>query len=196
MITLRELKMKDAPLMLEWMHDPDIQKCFKKNMLDTTLEEAKKFCAVSKIPNRVKQGDTLHFAIVDENDEYLGTISLKNIDLENQSAEYAITTRKKIHGCGIAKRATGLLLKKAFREYKLHRVYLNVLADNESAIKLYERCGFKYEGEFRDHLNIGGKYMNWKWYGLLENEYNEKMFGGGIASRLYDILNHSERMVA
>ena len=70
-----------------------------------------------------------------------------------------------------------------------------MLADNESASKLYERCGFKYEGEFHDHLNIGGKYMNWKWYGLLENEYNGKLLQGVMAGRLYDILNHLEGMV-
>lgn len=37
--------------------------------------------------------------------------------------------------------------------------------------------------------------MNWKWYGLLENEYSESMFGRGIASKLYNILKHAERMV-
>ena len=196
MISIREFKETDAPLMLEWMHDPGIQRCFKKNMMAVTLEEARKFCMVSRIPKVIKQGDSLHFAIVDEDDEYLGTISLKEIDLENRSAEYAITTRKIAQGHGVARQATGLLLKKAFGEYRLHRVYLNVLANNEPAIRLYERCGFTFEGEFREHLSIGGKYMNWKWYGLLEDEYNESMFERGIASKLYDIFNHSEGMVA
>lgn len=34
----------------------------------------------------------LHLAIVDENDEYMGTVSLKNI--EEDKAEFAITVRK------------------------------------------------------------------------------------------------------
>ena len=38
--------------------------------------------------------------------------------------------------------------------------------------------------------------MNWKWYGLLENEYNGKLLQGVMAGRLYDILNHLEGMVA
>lgn len=29
-IFIRELKETDAPYMLEWMHDQDIQKCFQK----------------------------------------------------------------------------------------------------------------------------------------------------------------------
>ena len=145
MIRLRELKEKDAVLMLEWMHDPDVQK-------------------------------GLHFAIVNDDDEYLGTVSLKEIDLVNKSVEYAITLRKKAQGLGYAYIATGQVLKKAFREYGLHRVYLSVYADNVKAIRLYERCGFSYEGEFREHLKVGNHFVNWKWYGILENEYKEEQF--------------------
>lgn len=178
MISLRALQEKDAPLMLEWMHDSEIQKGFKKDMLCASLNDTRNFCIGSKIPESLSQGDNLHFAIVDDSDEYLGTISLKSIDLDSKSAEYAIATRKKAHGKGVAYVATGLILKKAFCEYGLHRVYLNVFADNESAIKLYKRCGFSFEGEFREHLNIRGKYMNLKWYGMLESEYNESKFSG------------------
>lgn len=176
MIRLRELKEKDAPLMLEWMHDIDVQKGFKKNMLDATLDDAERFCSNSKIPQNISDKVSLHFAIVNEDDEYLGTISLKDIDLYNKSAEYAITTRKKAQGKGVAFRATGLLLEKAFFEYGLHRVYLNVFADNKAAIKLYERSGFSFEGEFREHLKVGDTYVNWKWYGMLEEEFDKSIF--------------------
>lgn len=178
MITLRELEEKDAPLMLEWMHDPEIQKSFIKNMMGMSLQDAERFCKNAEISEYPLDGQSIHFAIVDESDEYLGTISLKDINQLHKTAEYAISTRKKAQGRGIAKEATGLILRKAFQEYGLHRVYLNVLADNEAAIHLYEHCGFSYEGEFREHLEIEGRFVNLKWYGILQNEFNEKMFGG------------------
>ena len=162
--------------MLEWMHDAIIQKAFKKDMLGATLEDAKNFCKVAKIPQKVMTGDSIHLAIVDENDEYLGTISLKNIDMENMSAEYAIATRTKAHGKGVAFKATGLVLEKAFDEIGLHRVYLNVFFDNKAAIRLYEKSGFKFEGEFREHINIHGEYVNWKWYGMLDKEFDKERF--------------------
>jgi len=176
LIRLRELQIKDAPLMIEWMHDPIIQKSFKKNMLDATMSDVECFCKSSKIPEVIKTGDSLHMAIVDANDEYLGTISLKDIDLENMTAEYAITTRMKAHGKGVAYKATGLILEKAFNEIGLHKVYLNVFSNNEPAIRLYEKAGFKWEGEFREHIKLDEKYMDWKWYGMLDSEYDKKRF--------------------
>lgn len=157
--------------MLEWMHDPEIQQGFKKNMLAATLDDAIHFCRNSVIRPLPRQGDSFHFAIVDETDEYLGTVSLKNIDLENGNAEYAVATRRSAQGKGIAFAATKLVLKKAFEDYGLHRVYLNVLPNNKKAIRLYERSGFQPEGEFREHLKMENQYVNWEWYGILESDY-------------------------
>ena len=174
MTILRQLKEEDAPLMLEWMHDPDIQKGFKKRMMDATLDDCIAFIKGSPIPDVIHTGDSLNFAIADqESDTYLGTVSLKNIDIENGTAEYAIITRKQTQHKGIAYRATMQVLKKAFDEIGLHRVYLSVYADNAKAIKLYEKCGFRYEGIFRDHFLVGGKRVDWKWYGILAEEFAE-----------------------
>lgn len=174
-IRLRSLVEKDAPFMLEWMHDPDVQKGFQKNMLSMTIQDAEKFCRDAKISKHIENGDSIHYAITDDSGEYLGTISLKNIDLSNKCAEYAIILRKKAQDKGIACKATDEILYKAFNEFGLHRVFLSVLANNEAAVRLYEKCGFIYEGEFREHLRIGDVYMNWKWYSILETEYNERL---------------------
>ena len=173
MIILRQLSEEDAVFMLEWMHDYDTQKSFQKNMLEITLEDAKRFCRDAKMNGDLKQGESLHLAISNDEDEYLGTISLKNINLEYHSAEFAISLRKKVRGQGVAADAIDLLLKKGFAEMGLHRIYLTVLADNIAAIKLYEKCGFTYEGELRDHIYKNGKYVSWKLYGMLEDEYGK-----------------------
>lgn len=174
MIILRELKEKDASLMLEWMHDPDIQKSFKKNMMKTTIDDAVSFIKQSCVTNREKlySGMSFHYAIANKtDDEYYGTISLKDLSLENRTAEYAIVLRKKAQGQGIAYQATKLLLYKAFFDIGLHRVFLNVFSNNTAAIKLYEKCGFVFEGEFREHFLINGEFVNWKWYGILRDEF-------------------------
>ena len=166
--------------MLEWMHDEDVQQGFRKKLLDSTLSDAEAFCESSKFPEELTDGTDLNYAIVDDDDEYLGTISLKDIEISDGHAEYAIALRKCAQGKGIGFRATGLILKKAFLELGLHRVFLSVYEDNEKAVRMYERSGFTYEGEFRGHLKKNGEYVNWKWYGMLEDEYDENRFGGSI----------------
>ena len=40
---LRELKIEDAPLMLDWMHDSSVVSDLSGNFLSTTIDDAKKF---------------------------------------------------------------------------------------------------------------------------------------------------------
>ena len=35
---------------------------------------------------------------------------------------------------------------------------------------------FNFEGEYREHLKIGEKYMNWKWYGILDDEFDKSIY--------------------
>ncbi len=149
---LRRLERKDAPLMLEWMHDSGINCHFQTDFKSSTMESVVRFIDESY------NDESQNFAFVDENDEYLGTISLKNISCRNRNAEYSIVTRKKAHGTGAAMQATRELLKYAFEELGLHKVYLNVLEENVRAQKLYEKCGFVYEGTSPDAVRINGVY--------------------------------------
>lgn len=159
---LRRLEKKDVPFMLEWMHDNGINCHFRYPFADMTAEKAIDFIEHSF------SEENKHFAIVDDNDEYLGTISLKNISKTGLNAEYAIVTRKKAHGTGAAKKATMELLEYAFGELGLHRVYLNVLSDNIAARKLYEKCGFRLEREEKAAVMINREYRDLLWYRVMK----------------------------
>ena len=119
---------------------------------------------------QLERKEAAHLAIVDDKDEYLGTVSLKNIDKKAKDAEYAISLRSAYHGKGIGKIATRLILEYAFDELGLSRVYLNVLSDNVRAIALYEKCGFQFEREEKDCLKIKGKTVSLKWYSITNGE--------------------------
>lgn len=170
MIVLRQLEAKDIDGMLEWMHSEESKGIFQKDMSGITYENAQNFV-------RTSQGDTfsegfIHFAVVDEgDDEYLGTISLKNIDPENSCAEYAVSMRAKARGTGASMAATKAILNIAFLKYNLHRVYLNVLTTNERANKFYRKAGFDFEGTSRDSLCIRGEFKSLNWYSMIKEDY-------------------------
>lgn len=175
MIKLRQLQEKDAELMLEWMHDPSIQRNFQRDMLNSNFNDVSTFIKNSNqvTVNNIRDGESIHFAIVDDIDEYLGTVSLKHVSLKNKNAEYAIVTRNKCKGKSIGKQATLLILDFAFSELKLNKVYLNVLSNNTRAIKMYEKVGFHLEGIMKQQVVINGQYDDLVWYGILKNEYTE-----------------------
>lgn len=169
MIHLRKLKIEDAEGILEWMYDPDIAKAFRFNAADKNRETVLEFIRCAE--TAPVDGGDIHYSIADETNEYLGTISLKSVDLVAKKAEYAISLKKSAWGKGIAFQATLEILQRAFKEFGLERIYLNVFSDNKRAIRLYEKCGFIYEGEFRKHLFLRGEYKSLKWYGMLKEEY-------------------------
>ena len=158
-IHLRKLEEKDVPYMLEWMHDPSIACFFRFDAMGMTEEKCLEYIRTANSDNNSK-----HFAIADENDEYLGTISLKNIDYEKKEAEYAISTRKIVHGTGTATLATNEILKIAFEDLGLNRVYLNVLKENGRANAFYQKVGFQFDYSEKQAIENHGNYIDLNWY--------------------------------
>lgn len=158
MIRLRSLKMDDAIFMLEYIDDFEISSSFKFTRYPFSLDGFKSF-----IQNSWNDRSNIHYAI-EEDDEYAGTISLKNINLIDRNAEYAIVIRKKFWGTGLAKEATELILNYGFNSLNLNKIYLNVLSSNERANKFYNKMGFDFEGSFKNHIFVNGKYEDLVWY--------------------------------
>lgn len=165
---IRRLEHKDAPLMLEWMHEKDINRAFRQPFGRFTAMDAVRF-----IDNSFTDKNR-HFAVINESDEYLGTVSLKNISQADRSAEYAIIVRSAARGTGVARLATENILNYAFNVLRLHRVYLNVLAQNERARHFYTKCGFVYEGTSKDAILLNGRYESLAWYGMINDKEQDK----------------------
>lgn len=164
---LRELEKKDAPLMFEWMQDQNVIQALAADFGHMKIENCLAFIESARVDENNK-----HFAIVDDQDEYLGTISLKNIDWKNKTGEYAISIRSKAMGTGVARNATEELLRRAFTEMEINKVYLCVFPENIRARKFYEKCNFVYEGTFRNHIiTPDGMVHDLMWFSIIKEEY-------------------------
>ncbi|MDY3745764.1 MAG: GNAT family protein [Lachnospiraceae bacterium] len=165
---LRKLKVKDAVPMLEWMHDEDVVKNLAADFMNMTLESCMKFIETANADESI----TLHRAICTDEDKYLGTISLKNISGKDSNAEYAIVICSEAMGKGVSKFATEEILKIAFNDLGLHKVYLYVKEQNIRARKFYDKVGFRTEGIFREHAkNKNGMYDDIVWMAVLDREF-------------------------
>lgn len=134
---LRKLEIKDAPLMLEWMHNRDVTLHMNRDFSKLSLSDCEKFINNSKLDKK-----NVHMAIADDTDEYLGTVSLKNIDSIKKNAEFGITIRKKAMGKGISFKAMKEIIEYGFEQLGLTSVYWCVLPENTRAVRFYDKNGF------------------------------------------------------
>lgn len=165
MAKLRALQLSDADYMCEFLDDPDIS----GNFLYTRYTFAKDNF-IEFIRNSWENKNNVHYAFVDENDEYAGTISLKNINYVDRNAEYAIVTRRKYWGKHYAYDATQKIIEYGFNRLNLHKIYLNVLSSNIRANKFYEKFGFIKENTFKNHVYINGKFEDLNWYCIFRDD--------------------------
>jgi len=74
------------------------------------------------------------------------------------TAGLAIYLHQDYHGVGLGTEMIGLLLETA-EEHGVHKVNLDTVADNEAALRLFEKMGFEVEGRIRDsYRGSDGRY--------------------------------------
>jgi len=111
------------------------------------------------------------FAIETLEGKTIGNVGLHAINREWSNAEFRIVIgEKSCWGKGYCLEATRLMVKFAFDDMNLHRVYLKVNENNIYGIKCFEKVGFKKEGILREHRYYGGKYSNDLIMGIIRGE--------------------------
>ena len=164
---LRKLELKDAPLMLAWMHDKSVTEKLYTDFSSKTLKDAEEF-----IKRSWGDKENVNLAISSDDDEYMGTVSLKHI--EDNCAEFAITVRTEAMRKGYSWFGMESIIEKAFNEYGLESVYWCVSRENTRALRFYDKHNFH---EVLDiPKKILGRYEgmdNLKWYSVLKgDEFN------------------------
>ena len=163
---LRKLELKDAPLMLEWMHDETVVEDLHTDFASKTIDDCIKF-----IENSNNFTESAHYAIASDEDEYMGTVSLKHIDRDTNSAEFAITGRKASMGRGYSWFGMEAIIEKAFSEFGLDSVYWCVSRKNTRAVRFYDKHNFHESVDISK--NILNRYSNGddlKWYSVLKGD--------------------------
>ncbi len=166
-MNIRKLKQKDAPFMLEWMHDPFVTRFLRVDFASKTIEDCKMFIELSQ-----NSHINMHMAVTDDNDIYMGTASLKNIN--NGMAEFAIVIRKEAMGEGYSRYVMEEIIRIGLDKLKLNLIYWFVSPENKRAVKFYDKNGYKRVENIMDCTSLatvfnGEEYQkieagNYIWY--------------------------------
>lgn len=164
-ISIRKFREDDIPYKVKWINDENNNKYLH---YDLPLREDKTLQWFKTLNIRQDRTDyTITF-----DDEPAGLIGLLDIDLSKKEAEYYICLgEEKFKGKGIAYRATDLLIRNAYNDFGLKKLYLYTEVGNVSAQKLFEKIGFVKEELLENHLYYNGRHVDRYLYTLNLKDY-------------------------
>lgn len=118
-----------------------------------------------------QSGALVDLIIAGEDDQPIGLISLWDRAIPHHAAELSIWIGRTWRDAGHGTEALRLVLRHAFAELALHKVYLRVLSYNGRAMRAYEKCGFRVEGVLREEMKVNGQWHNLIYMGVLDREF-------------------------
>lgn len=149
--------------MLTWMHDESVVGKLRTNFAKKTIKDCIEFIEHSQDESNI------HLAIVDDEDVYMGTVSLKHIT--GNTAEFAITVCREAMGKGYAIWAMKEMIRLGFEKYGIKEIYWCVAKDNLRALRFYDKNNFSRINQ--KNIKIAGGYTqeqiaNYVWYQVIK----------------------------
>lgn len=156
--------------MLHWTNDEEVTHFMYRGWRPARIEELE-----AAYERTIDSDRDIEFAICcKEKDVPVGVAGLHDIDWFCRQAEFRIMIGdKSVWGKGYGTETAMLLVKYAFEKLNLNRVSLGVNAEDNRAIRCYEKAGFVHEGISREVVFRNNKYYNAVRMGILRREYED-----------------------
>jgi UDP-4-amino-4,6-dideoxy-N-acetyl-beta-L-altrosamine N-acetyltransferase len=156
-ITFRPLSSDDLQYRVKWLNNPHVNRNFGGDGIHKVTNIKKQQTWFSRY---LEDKNQKHFVIL-VNNTPVGQVGLSEVSKGNKHAEvFIIIGNDKYRGIGISQTALQFITNYGFNRLKLHKIFLEVNALNEQAIKAYEKFGFKHEGVLKEHLFYNNKYID------------------------------------
>ncbi len=133
-----------------------------------TEQDAKAFLELTKDPDKIWLAITLK-----SDARQIGGIGLR-VDHQHKHAELGYWLGLPFWGQGYATEASREMLRYAFEDLDLHRVFATHFGHNPTSGRVLRKLGMKYEGCQREQLLKWGEFVDSEMYGLLRQEWEAR----------------------
>ena len=159
-VLLRPVERDDVAVLAGWAQDYETWPQVNEGpYAPTSVADALRDYDAPASDSRRASADKVPFAIAVDG-QLAGGIALWGIDLHNRRAHLGISLGPEFRGKGYGSDACRVLLRYAFVDRGLHRVQLEVLADNEPALRSYRAAGFREDGRLRESAWVRGSLVD------------------------------------
>ncbi len=167
-LNLDPMKENLYSLLFEWLSDPNINKFLDDSECNLTLEQVEEI-----YPIHDKNKKNILFTIIEQkSNQHIGICGLQKIDWNEKNAFLRIIIGDRNFWDGkTALESEKLLIKFAFDELKLNKVYSIINVNNLGQSMLVERLGMKKDGISKNHFTQNGKYVDANLYSILLSDY-------------------------
>ena len=169
LILRRFLYTDDDAMLKYWIADEKIQSLYSEPVYET--KEAVKEL-LDKYIGSYEREDYYRWAIIEKTTgECIGQIAYFLVDNKNHFAEIEYCIGSNFQCKGFATEATKAVIKFGFEKMNLHKVQICTKTINAPSKRVIEKCGFNYEGTFRDYFYMDGQYVGRLYFSILRSEY-------------------------
>lgn len=168
-LLLRPLSIEDAPRMADLLQAPEIAANGMGMPQPFQLSDAE------KLIQRFLQGqeeDLYTWAItLSKDNDLIGMITLI-VTPPHRRAKIGFWIGKDYWNQGYATEASQILIKHAFAQHNLNRLYAQAFVGNEASVRVLKKLGMKYEGVLRHHLwhELSNEAKDTLVYSILKDE--------------------------
>ena len=166
-LLLRRPTQNDADELVDLKNNKKASKLLGGNTYIYTHERISKW-----IDYHNQNEEEVLFVVLDELLGHLiGHVGLYKIDQIAKKSEYGILLADdNSRGKGYGTMCTKTMLNYAFDTLCLHKVYAEVISENNVSEAMFKKCGFKIDGILRDDNFKNGKYYDVLAMSILETE--------------------------
>lgn len=164
-VRLRQVEHEDSARLLAWRNSPEVAAYMYTDHKISQLEHDRWFAAALTLEDR-------RYWIIEMDGEPVGLANLARIDPIVRRCDWAYYLGEaSTRGRGVGAQVEYIVLRHVFETMGFHKLWCEVLKDNEAVWKLHESFGFTREACYREHVCKGGRFQDVVGLGMLKADW-------------------------
>lgn len=170
-LILRPIALDDKEAIFAYRSDKETNQY--QGWIPETLDDVEEF--IQKTSKQINEPETWFQWVITEKENHriVGDLGVHFFGSQNKQAEIGCTLNKAFQKKSYATEAVKRVMDYLFSELNKHRIITSIDPDNQNAIRLVERIGFRKEAHFVQSLWLNGKWVDDLIFAMTEEDWKK-----------------------